>query len=137
MGISSSRLWPIAAASGDVTASPLTEALRSFPGADAGSGKCLSAATVSFLAGAKLLHFTPHSVPLRGSFRARCQLKIGDNLCAVRAAPPSRHLTSERSGLLDHVARIGANRVGKVEKFHNVDAPLNALDRGNERLIQF
>ena len=57
--------------------------------------------------------------------------------CAVRAAPPSRHLTSDRSGLLDHVARIGANRVGKVEKFHNVDAPLNALDRGNERLIQF
>jgi hypothetical protein len=34
--------------------------------------------------------------------------------------------------LLDRVSRIEANRVGKVEKFHDIDASLPALNRGNE-----
>ena len=54
--------------------------------------------------------------------------------CAPRR---SRSLTADCSELLDRVSRIEANRVGKVEKFHNIDAPLTALDRGNERLISF
>jgi hypothetical protein len=54
------------------------------------------------------------------------------SIAKKRLIGPRESLTANRPQLLNRVSRIEPDRVGKVEKFHNIDAALPTFDRGNE-----